>query len=75
MYTTDRSMAVVPMLFLFCVALWFALWGTLCLVLPCSLSVCFFCPFGGLVALLGEWGGGLGGGAGLCAYGAFVCWR
>ena len=53
---TGRSGAVVPMLFLFCVALWFALRGTSCLVLPCSLSVPFFCPFGILVALPGKGG-------------------
>ena len=40
-YTTDRSKAVVPMLFLFCVALEFTLRGASCLVLPCSLSMCF----------------------------------
>ena len=34
---TDRSGAVVPMLFLFCVALWFTLRGASCLGLPCSL--------------------------------------
>ena len=36
------------------------------MVLPCSLSVCFFCPFGILITLLGEEG------AGLCACRAFV---
>ena len=39
--TTDRSKAVVPMLFLFCVALYCTLRGASCLVLPCSLSMCF----------------------------------
>ena len=38
-YTTDRSETVVPMLFLFCVALWFTLRGASCLVLP-SLCLC-----------------------------------
>ena len=37
------------------------------MVLPCSLSVCFFCPFSILINLLGAEG------AGLCAYRAFVC--
>ena len=38
---TDRSKAVVPVLFLFCVALWFILRGTSCFnVFPCSLSSC-----------------------------------
>ena len=37
------------------------------MVLPCSLSMCFFCPFSILFALLGEEG------AGLYAYRAFVC--
>ena len=32
------------------------------MVLPCSLSMCFFCPFSILITLLGEEG------AGLCAY-------
>ena len=66
-YTADRSKAVVPVLFLLCVALWFTLRGASCLVLPCSLSVCFFCPFSILITLLGEEG------TGLCAYRAFVC--
>ena len=52
---------VVPMLFLFC-----TLRDTLCLVLPYSLSVCFFRPFSILITLLGEEG------AGLCACYAFV---
>ena len=53
-YTTDRSKAVVPMLFLFCVALWFTLRGASCLVLPCSLSMsmCCFCPFSIWITLL-----------------------
>ena len=53
-YTTDRSKAVVPMLFLFCVALWFILRGASCLALPCSLSMCFFCHFIILITMLGE---------------------
>ena len=38
-----------------------------CLVLPCSLSMCFVCPFSILITLLKEEG------AGLRAYRAFVC--
>ena len=34
-YSTDRSMAVVPVLVLFCVALWFILRGDLLSVFPC----------------------------------------
>ena len=42
-YATDRSKVVVPVLFLFCVALLFILRGASCLkVFPCSLSLCFF---------------------------------
>ena len=41
-YATDRSKAVVPVLFLFCVALWFIIRGDSCLVLPYSLPSCFF---------------------------------
>ena len=66
-FTTDRSKVAVPMLFLFCVALQFTLRGASCLVWPCSLSKCCFCPFSILITLLGEEG------AGLCAYRAFVC--
>ena len=66
-YITDHSKVVVPILFLFCVALWFTLRGASCLVLSCSLSMCFFCPFSILITLFGEEG------AGLYAYCAFVC--
>ena len=55
-YATDRSNAVIPVLFLFCVALWFILLGTPCLVLPCSLSSCFFSPFSIVANSLGEEG-------------------
>ena len=41
---SGRSKAVVPVLFLFCLAFWFILRGASCLVLPCSLSSCFFSP-------------------------------
>ena len=41
-YSTDRSKAVVPMLVLLLVALWFILWGDLFYVLPCViLFLCF----------------------------------
>ena len=66
-YTTDPSKAVVPMLFLFGVALSFTLRGASCLVLPCSLTKCFFCLLSILIVLLGEEG------ADLCAYHPFVC--
>ena len=55
------------MLFLFCVTLYFTLRGASCLVLPCTLSVCFLRPISILITLLGEEG------AGLCAYRAFAC--
>ena len=61
-YTTGRFKAMVPMFFLFCVAVR----GASCLVLPYYLSMCFFCPFSILITLLGEEG------AGLYAYCAFV---
>ena len=67
-YATYRSKAVVPVLFLFCVALWFILRGASCLkVFTCSLSSCFFISFSIVIASLGEEG------AGLCASRAFVC--
>ena len=67
-YATDRSKAVVPVLFLLCVALWFILRGALCFrVLPCSLSSCVFIPFSTVIFSLRE------DGAGLCASRAFVC--
>ena len=38
-YAADRYKTVLPVLFLFCVALWFILRGASCFkVLPCSLS-------------------------------------
>ena len=41
-YSTDRSKAVVPVLVLFFVALWFILRGDLFYVLPCViLFLCF----------------------------------
>ena len=67
-YATDRSKAVVPVFFLFCVALWFILQDASCFkVFPCSLSSCFVIPFSIVITSLGE------DGAGLCASRAFVC--
>ena len=67
-YATDRSKAVVPVLFLFCVAMWLILRGASCFkLLPCSLSSCCFIPFSIAITLFGE------DGAGLCASYAFVC--
>ena len=63
-YATGRSNAVM---FLFCVTLWFILRGASCLVLPCSLSLCFFSPFSIVITSLGVEG------AVLCASRAFVC--
>ena len=41
-YSTDRSKAVIPVLVLLFVALWFILWGDLFYVLPCViLFLCF----------------------------------
>ena len=67
-YGFDRSKAVVAVLFLFCVVLWFILQGASCLVLPCSLfSCCFFSPFSIVITSFGEER------AGLCASRASVC--
>ena len=41
-YSTDRSKAVVPVLVLLFVALWFILRGDLFYVLPCVILFCFF---------------------------------
>ena len=63
-YATDRSKAVVPMLFLLCVALWFILRGASCFkVFLCSCFVIYFI----VITSRGEEG------AGLCASRAFVC--
>ena len=66
MYTTDRSKAVVPMLFLFCVAVVYTTRHFMFGLALLFLNV-LFCPFSILIILLGEEG------AGLCAYPAFVC--
>ena len=54
-YSTDRSKAVVPVLVLPFVALWFILRGDLLYVLPCViLFLCFFSPFSIAITSLGE---------------------
>ena len=54
-YFTDRSKAVVPVLVLLFVALWFILGGDLFYVLPCViLFLCFFSPFSIAITSLGE---------------------
>ena len=51
-YSTDRSKAVVPVLVLLFVALWFILRGDLFYVLPCV--ILFFSPFSIAITSLGE---------------------
>ena len=54
-YSTDRSKAVVPMLVLLFVALWFILRGDFFYVLPCLiLFLCFSVLFSIAITLLGE---------------------
>ena len=54
-YSTDRSKAVVPVLVLLFVALWFILRGDLFYVLPCViLFLCFVSPFSIAITSLGE---------------------
>ena len=54
-YSTDRSKAVVPVLVLLFVALWFILRGDLLYVCPCViLFLCFFSPFSIAITSLGE---------------------
>ena len=54
-YSTDRSKAVVPVLVLLFVALWFILRGDLFYVLPCViLFLCLFSPFSIAITSLGE---------------------
>ena len=54
-YSTDRSKAVVPVLVLLFVALWFILRGDLFYVLPCViLFLCVFSPFSIAITSLGE---------------------
>ena len=66
-YSTDRSKAVVPVLVLLFVALWFILRGVLFYVLPCViLFLCFFSPLSIAITSLGEER------ANLSAFGTFV---
>ena len=54
-YSTDRSKAVVPVLVLLFVALWFVLRGGLLYVFTCViLFLCFFSPFSIAITSLGE---------------------
>ena len=54
-YSTDRSKAVVPVLVLLFLALWFILRGDWLYVFPCViLFLCFFSPFSIAITLLGE---------------------
>ena len=54
-YSTDRSKAVVPVLVLLFVALWFILRGDLFYVLPCVIfSLTFFNPFSIAITSIGE---------------------
>ena len=53
-YSTDRSKAVVPVLVLLFVALWFILRGDLLYVLPCIILFLFFSPFSIAITSLGE---------------------
>ena len=54
-YSTVRSKAVVPVLVLFFVALWFILRGDLLYVFPCViLFLCFSSPFSIAITSLGE---------------------
>ena len=53
--STDRSKAVVPVLVLLFVALWFILRGDLLYVFPCVIFFCvFFSPFSIAITSLGE---------------------
>ena len=54
-YSTDRSKAMVPVLVLLFVGLWFILRGDLLYVFPCvSLFLCFFSPFSIAITSLGD---------------------
>ena len=54
-YSTDRSKAVVPVLVLLFVALWFILRGDWLYVFPCIiLFLCFLSPFSIAITSLGE---------------------
>ena len=53
-YSTDHSKAVVPVLVLLFVALWFILRGDLFYVLPCVILFLCFSPFSIAITSLGE---------------------
>ena len=54
-YSTDRSKAVVPVLVVLFVVLWFILRGDLLYVFPCViLFLCFFSPFSIAITSLGD---------------------
>ena len=53
-YSTDRSKAVVPVLVLLFVALWFNLRGDLFYILPCVICSCVFSPFSIAIISFGE---------------------
>ena len=52
--STDRSKAVVPVLVLLLVVLWFILRGDLLYVFPCVILFVFFSPFSIAITSLGE---------------------
>ena len=52
--STDRSKAVVPVLVLLLVALWFILRGDLLYVFPCVIFFVFFSTFSIAITSLGE---------------------
>ena len=67
-YVTDRSKAVIMVLFLFGVAWWFILRDASCFkVFPCSSSSCVFIHFSIVITSSGK------GVDGLCASRASVC--
>ena len=67
-YATDRSKAVVPMLFVFYLAVWLILRGASSFkVFPYPLSSCCFISFSIVIISIGKEG------AGLCASRTFVC--
>ena len=53
-YSTDRFKAVVPVLVLLFVAVWFILLGDLFYALPCVIFLVFFSPFSIAITSLGE---------------------
>ena len=53
-YSTDRSKAVVPLLVLLFVDLWFILRGYLFYVLPCVILFLCFSPFSIAITTIGE---------------------